>query len=465
LWLAGERRHAAAVRAAACVAVYAGIVALVLTYSRGGILTALVLLVVWLSLGHSLRAESIATLVLAGAAAAGAALVALSLPGVSDDGQPHSVRAHDGAWFGLVLLAGGVLVGVVALAAARREARTPLADPLRRRLTQLALGTAGVAVAAAFVVVLVRSGDPVDWVEKRAKDFTSSQTSLVTQGKTRLTDVSSNNRWPWWKDSWRLFEDHPLAGTGAGSFRIAHRRVRSNGVEVLEPHNLSLQFLSETGLVGLVLLVAAGAAAATGVVSGVRKAERPAPELALALGPLGYALHGQLDFDWDFVAVSAPIFASVGVLLGSSCRPRAYRFRLFPAAGAAVLCLGLLYSLAAPHLSARRLNDSYEALARDDAAAAAAAAKSAHSLDPLAASPYFAWATAEDSRGDEREALRLYGRAVDVQPENSETWYALARYELLLGRKGQATADLGEAARLDPHGPAASCLSSLASCR
>ena len=465
LWLAGGRRHPAGVRAAAAAALFAGLVALVLTYSRGGIVVAVAVTLGWLALAGAARLESIAALALAGSAGLAVSLFALSRPGVSDDGQPRSVRVHDGAWFGVVLLAGATVVWAIGLAAARREARTPLTEPFRRRLTRVSLGTAGAVVAVALAVVLVRSGDPVHWARTRVQEFASSKTSLVTQSKSRLADFSSNNRWPWWKDSWHLFEDHPVAGTGAGSFRVAHRRVRSNGVEVLEPHDLPLQFLSETGLVGVALLGAATVAAAAGIVSGLRNPGDRAPAVALALGAVAYGLHGLLDFDWDFVAVTAPLFLAVGVLLGSSEVPRRGRFTILRIATAVLFSLGLLYSLAAPHLSATRLNDSLDALARADARASVSAAKSAHSLDPLAIEPYFAWATAEDSRGNEAEALRLYSKAVDLQPDNSDTWYTLARYELLLGRKTQARDHLAEAAQRDPHGPAASCLQELASCR
>ena len=75
----------------------------------------------------------------------------------------------------------------------------------------------------------------------------------------------------WWKQAWSGWEDHPVAGTGAGSFNFTNLRYRTTSVDsTTEPHSLPVQFLSETGVVGLLLFVVA----ALGLVGG-RAAARP----------------------------------------------------------------------------------------------------------------------------------------------------------------------------------------------
>src|SRR5262249_21382941 len=94
LWLATRRR------AAGALLVYGWIVALALTYSRGGIVVALIVVGVWLAVSGFL---------LQGVAARGAAGVvgiAFALDGVTSDGTSHSTRVRDGLIFGAVLLAG-----------------------------------------------------------------------------------------------------------------------------------------------------------------------------------------------------------------------------------------------------------------------------------------------------------------------------------------------------------------------
>ena len=57
------------------------------------------------------------------------------------------------------------------------------------------------------------------------------------------------------------------------------------------------------------------------------------------------------------------------------------------------------------------------------------AAKSAHSLNPLAIEPLVAWAAAEETSGRLVPARRLYVRAVDLQPLNWQTWYELGLFD------------------------------------
>src|SRR5439155_47546 len=85
LWSAATRpAHARVLRAGAVVVLYALLVALVLTYSRGGILAALVAIAVWLALTRG-RFESVVAIVSAGVPAAAVLGVALSLPGIAQN--------------------------------------------------------------------------------------------------------------------------------------------------------------------------------------------------------------------------------------------------------------------------------------------------------------------------------------------------------------------------------------------
>ena len=103
-------------RTAGTLLVYGWIVAIGLTYSRGGIVVAVVVVALWMAFSHA-WVESLATLLAAGVPAAGTLIVAVTLSGVTSDGQPHTTRVHDGLLFGAVLL----LNGAIAYALARFE--------------------------------------------------------------------------------------------------------------------------------------------------------------------------------------------------------------------------------------------------------------------------------------------------------------------------------------------------------
>src|SRR5439155_6998579 len=164
------------------------------------------------------------------------------------------------------------------------------------------------------------------------------------------------------KEAWRGFKEHELAGTGAGSFEFTNLRYRASTVErALEPHHVPLQFLSATGAVGLVLFLVTGLAL-------VRGARRPSdPEIALAFALPAYLLHGLVDIDWDFAAVSAPVFLVAGAL---AAEPIARLRASFSAALAgAGLALAALSSLFAVWLGGRWTGQAEDALGVDNARA------------------------------------------------------------------------------------------------
>src|SRR5262249_39481127 len=173
-------------------------------------------------------------------------------------------------------------------------------------------------------------------------------------------------------------------GKGAGRFEIARRGIRVGWVVTNEPHNLPLQFLSETGIVGFLLLLgvaAAGAAAAGSALRRLEGAERAAAT-ALAIGVGADVVHAPVGIHSGFVAVSAPMFVCLGVLVGLGSKRRA-RPRLVPAV-AAVGAIGVLYSLTAPYVSGRLVDSTYNAIAAGHIRQALDDGRSAQWLNPLA---------------------------------------------------------------------------------
>jgi tetratricopeptide (TPR) repeat protein len=431
LWLAPRQR------ALAALGVYLSVVALLLTYSRGGVAVAIVAVALWLAAGVS-RSESLGALGASLPVALGVAGIGLALPGVAKDLQPQSVRVADGAWFGLALVVGAALVGWLA------------SRHLGRRELQ-GLGALAVVLVAVGIGALIARGD---WLA----GFRGSDAAQVPQSANRLTSASSNNRWSWWKEAWQLFENDPVGGTGARSFRIARGAVRETPTITNEPHNVALQFLAETGIVGLLLGAAAALAAlaaAWQTVGRLRGDERGAAT-ALAIALPVYLLHALADIDWDFVAPTALLFLLVGVLVGAASEPRPppRRPALAPAAIAGAVCLAALYSLTAPWLADRRVDDALAAISRGDPAAAVSAAREAHELDPFSIDALLYWALAAEAADDPAAALRRFEQRTRLQPENADTWYDLGAYQFKLGRYMDAYVTLNHAYGLDPYGAA-----------
>ncbi|HSX21876.1 MAG TPA: O-antigen ligase family protein [Gaiellaceae bacterium] len=415
LWLAAPRTRRASVRAAGVLLVFGATLAALLTYSRFGVILAALAAVAWIWFDRD-RVESLIAVALGGAAGAIVFGVALALPGIAKDGQPRSVRAHDGWIFGLVTLAAAAIVYAVAIGLARREAGRPLAVS-RRRAVERAAAVAAIILAVAAVA----SG--VVFAGRIWNDFTNPISAQITNGPGHLGSASSSNRWRWWQEAWHAFTRHPVGGTGAATFQFTDQLLRTSNVGVDEPHNTPLQFLSETGIVGLVLYVAAFIAAGVGIVRTRRRAagvERAAVT-ALGLGVAAFVAHMVVDKDWNYVATCGPLLLVAGALAGGAVRESGVarvRRRPLLAIGIVVTALAAAYSLAAPWLSQRALAS----------ASTISAVKHAHSYDPLSTAALAEWAAFEDVPGNAARAEQLYRKEVSLEPLNSQTWYDLGSF-------------------------------------
>jgi hypothetical protein len=432
-------------RWAGTLLVYGWIVVIGLTYSRGGVLVAVVVVALWMWLSHA-WIESLSTLVAAGLPAAAALAVAFSLSGITSDGQTHAARLHAGIVFGVVLVADAL----IAVGLSRFE--LPAVTATRR----IALAVLAVAIAAAIAVGAAHAHS---WWQS----LTSSSGTELTNSPGHLVSSGGNFRWSWWEQAWKAFEKAPLAGTGAGSFAVANLRYRTDDLDqTIEPHDLPLQFLTETGVVGLVLFTLS-----IGWLV-VRGRRRPGPQLALALALPAYFLHGLLDIDWDFASVSAPVFLIAGALVvRPSTRPRPRAFTVVTASG---LLLAVGFSLVVVWLGGRYADQASARIGVNDARALALA-KRARQLNPLALEPLYQAAAAEVDMGFAiRQARRkgwraryrdvnelAYGyltKATEVQPESADAWFQLGYFQLSTRGCARAAYDaFNHATTLDPKNP------------
>ncbi len=437
LWLAGARSLDRRARTGGVLLLYGGLVVVVLTYSRVGIVLTVAAAIAWLAVDRNrlLAIWPLAVAWLLGALVAGLALL---LPGVSDNGQSHNARVQDGIAFGILLAVGAIAaVFLFRLVASRAVSRAAA-----RRVGAALAGL----VVVALLVAVAHAGGPADFVRDRWHEFSNPVSAQVTNTPGRLASASSSNRWRWWQEAWNAFVDHPLQGTGAGTFGLTDRLERNTSLAVIEPHSAPLQDLTETGLVGFLLIGTVLAAAAVAI----WRRERTRAGLALSLAAAVCVVHSFVDADWDYVAVQGPLFLVVGALVAGPPR-EVVRGQVVRSAAIAVATVAALYSLASPWLSDRRLDKAYDAIVEGNVAKARSDAKSAHSLNPLAVEPLWVWSATE--RG--QKALDLLRQARDLEPKNPETWYELGAFELQqLKRPRAAYRDLNQSYTLDDFGPA-----------
>ena len=188
-------------RWAGTLLVYGWIVVIGMTYSRGGVLVAIVVVALWMWLSKA-WIEVLSTLVAAGLPAVGALAVAFALPGVTSDGQTHTARLHAGIVFGAVLAVDALIA--VALA------RYPL--PAVTATRRIALAVLAVAIAAS---VAVGAAHAHSWWNS----FTTPSGAELTNSPGHLVSSGGNFRSSWWHQAWK----------GSSSAREGDRRGQLPG--------------------------------------------------------------------------------------------------------------------------------------------------------------------------------------------------------------------------------------------
>src|SRR5579859_5853062 len=181
LWLFARRR------AEGVLLAYAAVIAVVLTYSRSGIVFAAVAAVLYLWLSQ----EAGRGVVALGCSLVPAAVVlgvAAALPGVVNDGEPQAARVHDGLLFAAAVLLGGAAAWLAAL-----RARDVVVSA---RVVRAAAALGALGAVAGVVSLAVHAGGPGRLVD----EFAGTQHQLG-QGATRFGSVSSSNRSAWWRES------------------------------------------------------------------------------------------------------------------------------------------------------------------------------------------------------------------------------------------------------------------------
>jgi len=421
LWVA--RSPGRSRRLAGCLLVYAAAIAVLLTQSRAGVVGALAVLAFWLVLSDERLEDGLHALI-GGVPALLVGAWAFTRPALVEDGALRADRVADGKVFAALAIAGALVVCLAAWRTAVRRPTERQGDAVRVAL--VVVGAA--ALVAGSVGIVVKVGNPYTWVEGQF-----SRGECVNE-PGRLTDLCANNRLQWWGEALDVARAQPAGGSGAGTFALARRRYRESATPVTEPHSVPLQLLADLGVVGLALGLAVVGGATVGVRNGLRLAADSrdrAAGAALACLLLAYGLHALVDYDLDFIAVTAPALVALGALLAMG-RPRAVVRAGVPGlvavaavAGAAVLAVAL------PALADREIDRAFVAVDAGRLDDAVDAANRARRLNPLSLAPLQARALAADAAGDRQAAAAWYAKAAELQPENPDAWYDLGLYQAI----------------------------------
>lgn len=455
LWM-NRRSLTAWLRWGAVAVLPAILLALYLTYSRGGLLALLVAGGCLVILSHD-RLWMLGTLAI-GALGALPAVVYVQSRDVLANNFNLPPVVGQGTTALLYLLAGTALT--LALFASwrwlerRGGQRTGRAVELSRSptvLKRLGLAAALVAIAAA-VAVGGRAWD----------QFSSSDLQFPTAPGQHFGDLSSGGRDEFWRVAIDGFGEEPLVGHGAGTYQLLWDQLREISVPVRDAHSLYLEAFAELGTIGgLLVLAMVGVLLWTGFAAW-RDGSGPRRELyaAMLAVSLAFAVGAAIDWLWEIAAMGAIFFLASGVLVAGRCAQLAQarvagnghndnrRYGLV-IAGLAVAWITAL-ALIGPLLVDHEISASKSAIADGNVASAIDHADSARSIEPWAASPYVQLGLLAEYQGDYADAAGRFSQAINREEDNWLLYYLRARVENQGGNATAAAADLREAKRLNP---------------
>jgi tetratricopeptide (TPR) repeat protein len=391
-------------------------------------------------------------------------------------------------------------VGLVVAAGAALESRRPPSPATAARARRWVGAVALLGLVAVLAGGWAAAGDPLTRAEHGWQTFKGGYAADSTTGN-RLVSGLGSNRYDFYRVALDEFLAHPVGGIGADNFAQQYLRHGRSEETPHYPHSVELRTLTETGLLGgLLALVGLGAA----LLAGARAMRGPDPlaraVAAAALGGFAYwAVHGSVDWFWEFAGLGAPAFA----LLGLSCAlaPRQTLVAARPLATAAsgslelarpgslppeppmsaaaqlaanrrpwraaLVAVGLAAalaaaaSLAAPWLSQREVQSAARAWPSAPAAAYARLNDAAR-LNPLSDEPYLVAGSIALRLGELDRADREFKLA--LERVSGDAYATLERGAIASTRGERATALelLARAVELDPRDPLARQALSLA---
>jgi hypothetical protein len=436
----GVAAHAAQFksRAAAALAVVVLAPTLYFTFSRGALL-ALAIGGVAMAIVDPRRSRLGATALAVLVAPAIAIWLASRDDALTTAGAPLADAAREGHRLAALLLPLGLLAVIVLAGLWLAEQRLVVSRRVRRGIATALLA----AVIACLGVLVARSGDPVELVKREVDAFAGP----VRSGQSlsgRLLSVSGNGRGDYWRAAWAAYEDHPWAGTGAGSYEREWVARRPTAFYARDAHNLYLETLAELGPLGLALLaVALGAPL---VAAARARHDRLLPAAGGAY--VAFLAHAALDWDWELPAVTLSGLLCAAALLVAArgdAPVLARSWRL----GAVVVLVPLVAFSFAGHLANTALGRSTDATGHGDYLAGEREARRAHRWAPWSSEPWQRLGEAQLASGGLAGARVSFRRALARDSRNWALWY-----ELATASKGRARSEaLLRARELNPRSP------------
>jgi hypothetical protein len=494
LWLGARRSGHAAINALAYPIMGILLLTVLLAYSRGSLLAVGVGCAFWFVV-VPLRLRGVTVLAVGAVGALAVAVWVFAQDTLTKDGVPIDERATSGHELGVAVLAMALVLLAAGLALGFAAARRPPSEPARKRAGATILVVVGLVPLILVVALAMSSKGLGGSISSGWNSLTDpNDKTQVLNDPSRLTSVGSV-RARYWDESIKIFQAHPWQGVGAGAYKTARLRYRTDNLAVQHSHGYAVQTAADLGLFGLIvsLLLLVAWVGATGRTLGWRLpgfARRQPPDAGargldprVGFGPehvamatlatvvLVFGVHSFVDWTWYvpgtavIALVAAGWVAGRGPLSEPAPDARMLGARLAQGVGqplrvalaCGALALGLLAGWAALQ-PLRSVDSDNEALALPlgpaSYAKAVALTQKAEDQNPLSIDPLLTRALVESAAQHPDRARTAMVEAIRRQPSNPQTWEYLSRFAVEQENNPKlALRLLGPALYLDPHSP------------
>jgi tetratricopeptide (TPR) repeat protein len=503
MWLGARRTGHALLSALAYPAMGLLLLTLMLAYSRGALIALALGVALWFAV-VPLRLRGAAVL-LTGTVGAGL-MVAwdFSRHALSADSVALHARVIAGRQLGVLLVAMLLVLMIVGLAIGfftSRRGGGGVSARTRRNAGAILLSILALSVIAFAGALAASHRGLTGSISHGFHSLTNPHAAVPPNTPGRLTAIGSV-RARYWNEALKIFQAHPVLGTGARSYGTARLRYRTEDLEAKDAHGFVVQTLADLGIVGLTIALALLAAwmAAAGRAThpfnrrwtswrelrgtgwkgfgwlpvedrGELGEQRTySPERIGMLSMLSlvvvFGIHSTVDWTWFVPGNACVALLCAGWLAGrgplgtaSQGAPRR-KLRVLTlrelgplrgavAAAAVVAALLAAWAQWQPQRSADASQEALALSARDPNGALSAA-QAAVKYDPLSAEALFALSTIQQHSGLTALARATLVRAVHLQPSNPQTWRTLGEYDLLMGNPKAALDELRATVYLNP---------------
>ena len=344
------------------------------------------------------------------------------------DAHRRGALAHGGAGVHAASTQGRPLLLLIVICAAASAATVAAFGVIEQRvvvgpaLRRAYIGALGLAAVVVLVGAFAMYGSPSHMVSRVRHALESKPPALDSDQNLRLETLSLNGRPMLWRAALADIGDHPVLGSGAGTFEQYWNEHRPRNYVAKDAHSLYLERLAEQGPVGLALILAL---VIYPIVLAVRY--RRDPLVLTAVGAVvAFTVHAGFDWDWEMPAVTGlALVAATAIVVAAreeAVVTLSSRWRAALVAGA--LAMGAIAFVGG--VGNEALATSANAAARGDYASAESDARRAMTWAPWSDQGWVELAAALVGQGQRDDAAAALRMATRKDPVDWIAWRRLA---------------------------------------